>query len=67
MIKIYTTINSGFEKRVKEENREYDEWNMNEKRAQKSPKQKAYQKRRRDGRSKINLTLKSRDSRKKIY
>lgn len=33
MIKIYTTLISDFEKRVKEKNREIDELNMNEKKS----------------------------------
>lgn len=46
VIQFYTTLNSDFEKRVKEENGEVDTRNMNEKRAQKSPKEKDYQKKR---------------------
>jgi hypothetical protein len=46
LIKRYTVLNKEFEQRVKEENREKDEKNMNEKRAQKSPKQSRYQKKR---------------------
>jgi hypothetical protein len=44
LVKKYTILNKEFEKRVKEENRETDTKNMNEKRAQKSPKQGRYQK-----------------------
>jgi hypothetical protein len=46
LIKRYMVLNKEFEQRVKEENREKDEKNMNEKRAQKSPKQSRYQKKR---------------------
>lgn len=46
LIQEYMGLNAGFEKRVKDENREVDEKNVNLKRAQKSPKQKDYQKRR---------------------
>jgi hypothetical protein len=37
-------LNKEFEQRVKEENQEKDVKNINEKRAQKSPKQSQYQK-----------------------
>jgi hypothetical protein len=46
LVRRYTILNKEFEKRVKEENREMDEKNINEKRAQKSPKQSRYQKKR---------------------
>jgi hypothetical protein len=46
LIQKYTILNKEFENRVKEENREQDEKNINEKRAQKSPKQSLYQKKR---------------------
>jgi hypothetical protein len=44
LIQKYTVLNKEFENRVKEENHEQDEKNINEKRAQKSPKQSLYQK-----------------------
>lgn len=46
VIKKYNDLNKNFEVRVKEENREVDEKNVNDKRAQKSPKQIDYQKKR---------------------
>jgi hypothetical protein len=46
LVRRYTILNKEFEKRVKEENCEMDEKNMNEKRAQKSPKQSQSQKKR---------------------
>jgi hypothetical protein len=46
LIQKYTVLNKEFEHRVKEENREKDMKNINEKRAQKSPKQGQYQKKR---------------------
>jgi hypothetical protein len=46
LIKKYTVLNKEFEQRVKEENREKDVKNINEKRAQKSPKQSQYLKKR---------------------
>lgn len=46
VIKKYNTLNQKFVKRVKDENSEMDEKNVNEKQAQKSPKQKSYQKKR---------------------
>lgn len=46
LIKQYIRLNENFYKRIKEENREIDVKNANEKRAQKSPKEKSYQKKR---------------------
>lgn len=46
IVKKYNELNKNFVVRVKEENRELDEKNINEKRAQKSPKEKMYQKKR---------------------
>jgi hypothetical protein len=46
LIQKYTVLNKEFEHRIKEENREKDVKNVNEKRAQKSPKQQQYRKKR---------------------
>jgi hypothetical protein len=46
LIQKYMVLNQEFETRVKEENREKDMKNINDKRAQKSPKQSLYQKKR---------------------
>lgn len=46
VVRKYNALNKDFEIRVKEENQETDEKNINEKRAQKSPKEKTFQKKR---------------------
>jgi hypothetical protein len=47
LIQKYMVLNKEFEHRIKEENREKDVKNVNEKWAQKSPKQQQYRKKRR--------------------
>jgi hypothetical protein len=46
LIQKYMVLNQEFETRIKEENWEKDEKNINEKWVQKSPKQSLYQKKR---------------------